>query len=330
MYDRPHSFDTRGFLFAALCLVAAFGLLTAIRYGTVFASEHLRKSQTALVTPASAEEFTSIEDERAVEASGGTAPSRFTISDKPLPHVSAKAFIVGDMETGTIFAHKNAAVTYPIASITKLLTALTAKELLPDGSAITLNADDRRQTEGTPGSITLNESFPMEEALKALLTESNNSISYALARAAGTDAFMAEMHTNAKEAGMRGATFEDPSGISSRNRANAVDIFLLTRHLYDEAPDILAMTRATGETITAKSGRRYSLGNFNVFHGDDRFLGGKTGYTNEARETMTTVFEVPVDGETATVAFIVLGSEDRKADIEKLRTWFRQAASKVE
>jgi D-alanyl-D-alanine carboxypeptidase len=56
------------------------------------------------------------------------------------------------------------------------------------------------------------------------------------------------------------------------------------------------------------------------------FLGGKTGYTNEAGETMTTIFEVPTETGTSTIAVVVLDTKDRKADIERLVAWFKKAA----
>ena len=70
----------------------------------------------------------------------------------------------------------------------------------------------------------------------------------------------------------------------------------------------------------------YQLANFNHFAGQRMFLGGKTGYTNEAGETMTTIFEVPTEAGTSTVAVVVLNTKDRKTDIERLVAWFKKTA----
>lgn len=321
---RPNSFDARGFFFGFSFLIVSVAILCgAIKYGTVLAQEHFgQESQTALAAETMPESPPVVEYEPVQEQTG---PSVFT-ARKPVPRVSAKAFVVGDVESGAIFAQKDLTRAYAIASVTKLLTALTATELLSATSSVSINAGDRRKTEGTPGSITVDESFGRDDILHALLMESNNSAAYALARAAGESFFMQELRKNAKEAGMTTATFEDPSGISKHNIASALDLFMLTRHLHHSAPDIVAITREQNKTIAAKSGHKYGLGNFNVFAGNSRFIGGKTGYTDDARQTMTTIFQVPVDDETATIAIVVLGSEDRKKDVEALRAWFTSAA----
>lgn len=249
-----------------------------------------------------------------------------TVGNKALPKVSANAFLIANIQSGEVYAEHNADSVLPIASISKLVTALVANETIHYDRTLTVTADDRKQTEGTPGSILAGDQFTVGDLFYPLLMESNNAVAYALARYNGSHNFLQLMNEKARAIGMIHAHFDDPSGISANNRATVNDIFVLTRYIHNSQSFLLNMSREKSKKVTAESGRTYTLGNFNVFAGNVQFLGGKTGYTDAARETMTTVWQIDVDGTPATVAIIVLGSEDRKKDVEKLLAWFKTAA----
>lgn len=322
----PHSFDTRGFVFGVCCLAVIAGLFGVVKYGTLIASDRIFMAQTAqAVTAATEEDLETLKADNAQDIANATHPAQLFIGDKLPPRVSARTYFVGDVDTGVVYAQRNVGITYPIASISKLFTALAAKELLSPTTTVTVTDADRRGTEGSPGSIYANDSFTVEDIFHPLLTESNNSVANALARTAGKEMFIAKMREISKEAGMTGSMFEDPSGLSENNATNAVDIFLLTRHIYREAPDLLEISRTKGKVITAESGRTYTFQNYNSFYDNPNFVGGKTGYTTEAKQTMTTVFRVPLENATATIAVIVLGSDDRRGDINALLRWFKSA-----
>lgn len=244
----------------------------------------------------------------------------------PLPRVSAKSFIVADISTGVVYAEKDAETARPIASISKLLTALVANETIHFDRTLTVNGDDRAETEGSPGSIVKGDTFTVGELLYPLLMESNNSAAYTLARYNGAENFVRWMNDKAAAIGMDDTHMEDPSGLSPENVASASDLFKLMRYIEKSQSFILNLTREPKKEIQAENGRKYSFPNFNHFAGNKEFLGGKIGYTPEARETMASIFELPVQGVTTTVAVIILSSEERKGDVEKLLTWFKQAA----
>jgi|GEM_PF-2029937 len=341
MHDyRPHHFDMRGLAWSVGILGAIVGAVAlGSNYGGAFALERFRVAPQGLVASAAAIPETAARVEEAPRLEGATL-SRFTVGESQPPEVSARSYIIADIESGEIFTAKGPLIPYPIASITKLLTASVALDTFAPTTTIKLNAEDRRRAEGAPGSVTQDDSFALFDALHAMLTESNNTVANALARTAGNKEFMNAMQAKARKIGMA-ANFEDPSGLSALNTASALDILKLTQHLYDNSPSILAMTRAKELRIKANSGRAYTLSNYNVFAGEKGFFGGKTGFTDAARQTMTTVFEVPVkttrplkdslgvETETAIIAIIVLGSEGRKADIEELRDWFEENARMV-
>jgi serine-type D-Ala-D-Ala endopeptidase (penicillin-binding protein 7) len=327
---QPHSFDVRGFLWSLVCLALVIGLVVAGRYGVVIAWEHFdTESQIAAVETV---DFTPKVTEASAAEVEANVPSRFVI-DAPLPTLSAHSYILADMDSDGVFAQKNGTTVFPIASITKLLTALVAREQLAASSTITITEADRAATLGTPGSVQRDETFSLEDSFYPLLTESNNSIAYALARTKGTTTFMDAMRAKAKDIGMTLTSLEDPSGISQHNAASALDIYLLARHMYVHAPDLFDMTRARNKSIEAKSGRAYTFSNFNTVYETGNYLGGKIGYTDAARQTMTTIFQVSVSSTatstehaTATIGITVLGTNDRKGDTEALLRWFKKNA----
>lgn len=324
--DEPpvFSFDTRGFFFAAKALVIGGLLLTAGHYSAPFVMAEVNKrTQVASAAAAIEEASGAIEESAPIEAPDTTP--RFAVGETPLPSISAASFIIGDLESGMIFASKDADVRHPIASITKLLTALAAQELLDPRAPVAITLADRRQTEGTPGSIEYGPSFHASDLLYPLLMESNNSVAFALARTATTSEFIRTMNDIARTYGMSNTSIEEPSGLSFNNVATTRDIFALTRHLFDEGSELLAISRTQKKTIISTNNRRFDVPNFNVFENDSRFIGGKIGYTDEALRTMTAAFEVPVENETARIAIVVLGSNDHERDVKRLREWFTKA-----
>lgn len=258
--------------------------------------------------------------------SSDASSTPLTMKEIPIPRLSAKAFLIADIATGAVYAEKAADAVYPIASISKLLTALVANETIHFDRTLTVNSDDRAQTDGTPGSIVRGDTFTVGELLYPLLMESNNSAAYTLARYNGQENFMQWVNDKAEAIGMDDTHMEDPSGISPQNVSTSNDLFKLMRYIAQNQSYLLNLSREPEKKMKAENGRTYNFANFNHFAGDTGFIGGKVGYTDEARQTMASVFELPVKNATATIAIIVLQSEDRKSDIASLLTWFKRTA----
>ena len=333
MHYRPHSFDTHGFLTGMKVLAVLAVVLVGVRYGTVYASSILLNDDEgdAGVVAAAATAALSPAPTPAPLPTPTTTPTAETPhiqTTAAAPKVSATAYIVADLDTGHVYASKEADTPLPIASISKLLVALAARETLRPDEEVTITRADRAQTEGTPGSIQRDETFTVADLFYPLLMESNNSVAYALERAGGGDEFVRVMLRIAHDVGMDETLLNDSSGLSPKNNASARDLVTLAQHIAKEAPEFLEITRTKSKSVVAKSGRAYPLPNLNVFAKDQSFLGGKTGYTDEAKQTMLAVFDVPVQNteEPARVAIIVLGSSDRRGDVTKLKAWFEKNA----
>lgn len=240
-----------------------------------------------------------------------TPKKALKLNDEPAPNLSSVAYIVADLETGDVLLEKNSQFRRPIASITKLMTALVAYETISYDKPIPLPYKGRQYT--------------IETLVYPLLLRSDNAVSNALAAYHGTDNFLAWMNQKARAIGMKQTTFEDPSGLSYNNVSTAADLFRLARYLYIKNAHILASSKEKSRTIYSIDGASWSMTNQNRYAGDAHFVGGKLGFTDEAKKTGFSVFAVPVAGEIRTVAVIVLGSNDWGGDTNRLIAWLGRA-----
>jgi D-alanyl-D-alanine endopeptidase (penicillin-binding protein 7) len=113
------------------------------------------------------------------------------------------------------------------------------------------------------------------------------------------------MRSYAWEVGMPNSFFADPSGISPQNVASAQDLFGLAKYLVNFRPDILQRTRIMGASFaTTTSHGSHVITSTHPFVGDPRFIGGKTGRTEAAGETMLTILNI----DDQPIAFIILGA----------------------
>lgn len=204
---------------------------------------------------------------------------------------------------------------WPIASLTKLMTAVVALEAIPANEVITIS-EEAIATEGISGSFTAGEKFKLNDLLKTMMLVSSNDAAAAIAAHIGEDEFIAAMNKKANDLGLTDTGFVDPTGLSVKNQSTVIDLLRLTEYVRNFKPEILAMTKKTKDTIVeVKTGKRRTVVNINTFAGRSDFLGGKTGSTPEAGGNLISVFKVA--GEPKII--IVLGALDRFAETEKIK-----------
>ena len=247
------------------------------------------------------------------------------IRNIPKPVVTAKSVIVADIKNNNIYYKKDSDILLPIASITKLMTALVSNETISFGKKIIVR-DHVQYIGDYAGNVKDGDMFYSEHLIYPLLMESNNAVAHSLSAYYGDIQFMIWMNKKAKSLGLYDTKFDDASGISSSNVSTAEDLFRLTKYLYEKQSFVLNISKSKNKKLTSLNGTEYVFHNFNIFSEDKNFVGGKTGFTNAAGETMVSVFDVSVDEATSTIAIIILGSEDRENDIKKLKQWFSVAA----
>ncbi|MBX9765241.1 L,D-transpeptidase family protein, partial [Patescibacteria group bacterium] len=242
----------------------------------------------------------------------------------PVPNVAAAAYLVADLDTGDVYAEKDSEVQRPIASVTKLMTALVANELISFEQSIPV---ENVALKAAQGRATTTERFLVGDLLYPLLLESNNSVADSVAEHYGSRQFIGWMNQTAKAFGMQATSFADPSGISPENISTPDDLFRLLRYLAEKKSFVLSMTKNQEKEISAKSGATFRVRNVNSPVFQNPFLGGKAGQTSAAGETMAAVVSVPVGEEVRRLALIVLGSTDRVADTLALSGWISKTIS---
>jgi D-alanyl-D-alanine carboxypeptidase len=240
-----------------------------------------------------------------------------------LPELSASAFLVADVASRAALVERHAEESRPIASITKLVTALVAAEYINLDKnifiteAMLVPTVVSRLTPGTAESA--------YGLLFPLLRESSNEAAEAFAHHVGREWFIALMNKKAESLGMVTAHFTDPSGLDEGNVASPHDLFRLTQYLYNNRSFILRISAGKDVASAYAPPTHRDLLNFNMTdEGDAAYLGGKIGETNASRQTDVALFETTVGGEVRIIAFILLGSEDHMADRKKLKGYLTE------
>jgi D-alanyl-D-alanine carboxypeptidase len=235
----------------------------------------------------------------------------------PSPNeITAKAYVVGNVMTGHVYLSSNAATVMPVASMSKLITTIAATDNMSPTTTITITPSEM-DVPPDGSNLQAGETFTLKELIYPLLLDSSNVAAEAIASSSDRMGFLVLMSSYAWEVGMPTAYFADPSGINPHNHASANDMFALAKYLYVYRPEILAITRIAHEGVaTTTEHGSHVFDSIHPFVNDPRFIGGKTGRTPEAGETMMTILHMG----TEPIAFIIMGSDygRREADTDLL------------
>ena len=259
------------------------------------------------------------------DAKQATSTPTIALGPLAVPIVSTGSYLVADLDSRDVYAEQRALEVVPIASVTKLMTALVASETIMFDKEIPVPEGILEHPEN-PAHTTARR-FPVGKLLYPLLMESNNAVADELASYYGERGFIGWMNSTADSLGMSSTQFADPSGISPGNVSTPEDLYRLAAYLTNKKSFIWKISRTPATTLQAEGGASYTFANFNVFSGLDTFIGGKVGQTGPAKETMVSVFSIPVAGQTHRIAIIVLQSEDYTSDTGKLKEWFALASA---
>jgi len=238
-----------------------------------------------------------------------------------LPNVSAERYLVADLGNNYVFLEQGSDDQVPIASLTKLVTALVASEYINLDNPITIT-QTMLATTSLP-RLRAGEKIRALDLLYPLLLESSNEAAAALAQTLGKARFVGLMQKKVQALGMLDTVLVDASGSGAGNISTPQDLFHLLKYLQYNRSFVLKLT--TGELNRSAYGKAHftNLHNFNLFAGDPSFLGGKVGQTLAAKETMVALFEIPFEATPRSVAIIVLGSNDVARDVQTLLAYTR-------
>ena len=248
--------------------------------------------------------------------------SAFSANFECNAEISARLALVRFLSQNNKVFELNADNRWPLASITKLMTAIVSLENMDSEKSVALT-DQMISVEEGVGGFKAGEIFKAKDLLKALLLISSNGAAEALAQDFGKEKFIDLMNQKAKELHLNETAFFDPSGLSARNQSTPNDILKLMDYLRDNHKEILKITiQKSGSIFELNSNTRRMLSNINEFAGEPNFLGGKTGFTDEAQGNLVSLFTVQQGLSPAfknePVVIVVLGSHDRFGDTKKL------------
>ncbi len=235
------------------------------------------------------------------------------ISKAILPVLSSKAYLMADLETGEIIIDKNADTIYPLASVSKLMTAVIATEKmnLNDVAIVSRDASDAY---GAQGALRLGEKIILSDLIYPLLMESSNDAAEVFADHYGHQDFMDEMNKKARSLEMNDTYYGDPSGLDPKNTSTPNDLLKLVRYIWKSDSSIFATTRVKQFSI-----KGHTWYNRNAQLPLPGFVGGKNGFIDQALQTTASIFEIPtLKGGNRKVVIIILKSADKNGDVNKL------------
>tara|TARA_B100002051_G_scaffold276628_2_gene326286 strand:- start:15355 stop:16356 length:1002 start_codon:yes stop_codon:yes gene_type:complete len=265
-------------------------------------------------------------------------PTRLDLDDKQYPitpqkieevSITGEAAYVWDVKAQKALYSKNAETVLPLASITKLMTALVAHELVSENEKATVSLSAILQ-EGSSG-FTDGEILTSEDLRNMALVSSSNDAAYALAANVGAllgeqdpvAQFVAGMNIRADELGLYTLDFKNTTGLDiSANKPGAVgsarDVSFLMEHIVEAYPEILEPTQESATRIYNTAGSFHNANNTNKAVNEiPNLIGSKTGYTDLAGGNLTVAFDA---GNNRPIIVTVLGStrSERFTDVLNL------------
>jgi D-alanyl-D-alanine endopeptidase (penicillin-binding protein 7) len=300
--------------FAALLIVTLAPALALARDGATYKPPAKSAAKTAKAKPA--------QSVRRVPARHANAARTTAAAPGALGLKSNVALVIDD-RTGQTLVAKNASDRAPIASITKLMTALVVLDSqVPLSKRIEITEDDVDHERNSRSRLKVGAELTRAELLHLALMASENRAAHALGRShpGGLPAFVAAMNAKAQALGMTRTRFVDPTGLSGANVSTATDLV----RLVDAADGVHLIRRYSTDPMLEVQ----VLGRELRFHNTNRLVASegwevalsKTGFLHEAGRCL--VMRARVDGRALT--FVLLdswGKLSRIGDANRIRKW---------
>ncbi len=250
--------------------------------------------------------------------------------------IKAKAAIsveIDNQGNERVLFEKNSQQLLPIASLSKLMTALVILDLDETynlSQLITITKEAVEQ-EGSSkyGDLTAGESLSVENLIYIMLIESSNDAAFSLTEPIGKKGFVGLMNIYAKELGLKNTYFVNPTGLDpddSRNPSNystAEDLVKLTKYILENYPQIFEITTNQSYEVLMPNGltHHFISENTNKLLGESvnwrtKIIGGKTGWSLSAGGCLLLVIESPKNN--SYFINIILGAKDRFNEMRKI------------
>ncbi|MPW21324.1 D-alanyl-D-alanine carboxypeptidase [Paraburkholderia sp. CNPSo 3157] len=240
-----------------------------------------------------------------------------------VPSLYSPSVIVYDVARGEVLLEKNADELRPIASLTKLMTAMVVLDKAQKmGDILTIDEADIDRLKHSGSRIPVGTSLEREAMLRLALMSSENRAASALSRSfpGGQSVFIQQMNLKARSLNMSDTHFEDPTGLSPDNVSTARDVIKLAIEA-SHYPMISSFTTLTAYEQTIGSRTRFYRNTDPVVRWTDWDVQfAKTGYTREAGRCIVVDVAMP----RGPVIIALLGahtSRARSADLATIRNW---------
>lgn len=298
-------------------ILAQLGILSILMFG-LFASILSDKQPIE-------EQVVAVETER-IQYQEEPIPLKISVEDVK---IKAKSAYVWDAKTQRSLYSKNEYEELPLASITKLMTALLAHELIDTKQTTTVSQNAIKQ-EGSSG-LSEGEKLKAEELLDLALVSSSNDAAYALAASVGsllgkqdpTSQFIQGMNIKADMLGLDTLQFWNTTGLDLSTTqpgsvGSAKDVTFLMEHIVKNYPELLSPTQRHSVRVFNTEGIHHDAHNTNsIIDNIPNLIGSKTGFTDLAGGNLTVAFDIGLDHP---IIITVLGStrEERFSDVLSL------------
>jgi len=240
------------------------------------------------------------------------------------PEIEAKSAIVFDIEKNKILYEKEIDRILPIASLTKIMTALIVLENIELDETIIIS-EKAVKAYGDAGDLIVKEKISIINLLHALLMESSNDAATALSEAVEQKTgrlFVSLMNEKVDKMGLTSTRFSDSSGFNSTNISTVNEIVKIVKHSFDQSiiwqilktPEI-DLYSDDGET------KHHWVNTDELLNRLPDVIGGKTGYTTEAEGCLILVVEIS----SKKIISVILGAQERFLETEELINWVERA-----
>lgn len=249
-----------------------------------------------------------------------------------LQAAAALALYIREDGEAKVLYEKNSEAQLPIASITKLMTALVVLTHYEPDRLISITPEILK-TFGEAGQLKEGDVLQVKDLLYLALMESSNRAAVALATPMGVSAFVDLMNQEAAKLNLTHTSFVNPTGLDEPLRQNvstARELALFARILFERYPHLFdILTQNQLPLHTPDGAFHHTMRNTNELLGlndwPSKMLGGKTGSTTLARQTLVLLVESP-DGK-GYIINVLLGSENRFQEMRQLLHWTLDAYS---
>jgi D-alanyl-D-alanine carboxypeptidase (penicillin-binding protein 5/6) len=243
----------------------------------------------------------------------------------PALELEAQAALAMRPDATRVYYNKNMEVRRPVASLTKLMTAIVVLENFNLDDVVKIAKSDVKR-EGASGDLRQDETLTVRSLLNIMLIDSSNDAATALARQRSN--FISMMNEKVEKLGLTNTHFSNADGLDEKNNfSSALDIAKVFSYLVFNHPFAGEILKTKNMVVySAEGGIEHRLENTNkLLENIAEIQAGKTGYTGGAGESLTLLISGMEFGEKNSIITVVLGSPDRFGESEKLINWLKSA-----